>query len=221
MDVGDVMKTIKTNNLERREKMKRSMKATLFLTLVAITVALMTTFGLGVVRSEAAFEPFDLNPKLQSGEYVQKVENFVVILDASSTMSQEGKFAMAQEVARQFNQTIPDIPLEAALRTLGEDRSNETRHVYGRARYQRGAFESAIVGVRGFGATPLGKAIEAATEDLRGVPGDTAVMDYLVDHGIASYRLSATGYGLTQPIASNDTEEGRAKNRRVELKPVR
>jgi len=48
-----------------------------------------------------------------------------------------------------------------------------------------------------------------------------AVMDYLVKHGIASYRLTAKGYGLTQPIASNDTEDGRAKNRRVELKPVR
>lgn len=48
-----------------------------------------------------------------------------------------------------------------------------------------------------------------------------AVMDYLVDHGIASYRLMAKGCGFTQPVASNDTKEGRAKNRRVELKPVR
>jgi OOP family OmpA-OmpF porin len=147
-----------------------------FLMVVTITVALMSVLCLGVVRSEAAFEPVDLNPKLQSGEYTQKVDNFVVILDASSTMSQEGKFAMAQEVARRLNQTIPDIPLEAALRTLGEDRSNETRLVYGQTRYQRGALESVIVGVRGFGATPLGKAIEAATEDLRGVQGDTAVI---------------------------------------------
>jgi len=45
-----------------------------------------------------------------------------------------------------------------------------------------------------------------------------AIVDYLVDHGIASYRLTAKGYGFTQPVASNDTEEGRAKNRRVELR---
>jgi OOP family OmpA-OmpF porin len=44
-----------------------------------------------------------------------------------------------------------------------------------------------------------------------------AVMDYLVRHGIPSYRLTAKGYGLTEPVASNETEEGRAKNRRVEL----
>ncbi len=36
-------------------------------------------------------------------------------------------------------------------------------------------------------------------------------------YGIAADRLASEGAGLTQPIASNDTDEGRAKNRRVEL----
>ncbi len=36
-------------------------------------------------------------------------------------------------------------------------------------------------------------------------------------YGIAPDRLSSDGAGLTQPVASNDSEEGRAKNRRVEL----
>jgi outer membrane protein OmpA-like peptidoglycan-associated protein len=36
-------------------------------------------------------------------------------------------------------------------------------------------------------------------------------------YGVAADRLTPEGAGLTQPIASNDTEEGRAKNRRVEL----
>jgi len=45
-----------------------------------------------------------------------------------------------------------------------------------------------------------------------------AVLQALVrDHGIAPARLRAYGCGLFAPIASNDTEEGRAKNRRVEL----
>ena len=48
-----------------------------------------------------------------------------------------------------------------------------------------------------------------------------AIMDYLASHGIASYRLSAKGYGETQPIASNETEEGRAQNRRVQLRRIR
>ncbi len=41
---------------------------------------------------------------------------------------------------------------------------------------------------------------------------------YLVDHGVESGRLSFDGFGDKQPIAGNDTAEGRKKNRRVEFK---
>jgi OOP family OmpA-OmpF porin len=43
-----------------------------------------------------------------------------------------------------------------------------------------------------------------------------AVREYLVTHGIDGSRVEAVGYGDTQPVASNDTEEGRAQNRRIE-----
>jgi outer membrane protein OmpA-like peptidoglycan-associated protein len=46
------------------------------------------------------------------------------------------------------------------------------------------------------------------------------VMEYLLKKGIDKKRLSAKGFGLTMPIATNNTPEGRAQNRRVELKPV-
>jgi OOP family OmpA-OmpF porin len=45
-----------------------------------------------------------------------------------------------------------------------------------------------------------------------------AVVAYLKKKGIAENRLSATGYGITKPVADNKTLEGRTKNRRVELK---
>jgi OOP family OmpA-OmpF porin len=45
-----------------------------------------------------------------------------------------------------------------------------------------------------------------------------AVKNYVVKHfGIASNRLSAVGYGATMPAADNNTEVGRAYNRRVVL----
>jgi len=45
----------------------------------------------------------------------------------------------------------------------------------------------------------------------------TSVRDYLVKHGVEKNRITAKGYGKEQPIASNDTDEGRAENRRVEF----
>ena len=46
-----------------------------------------------------------------------------------------------------------------------------------------------------------------------------AARDYMVAKGIAADRLTTKGFGLTKPIATNNTEAGRALNRRVELPP--
>jgi outer membrane protein OmpA-like peptidoglycan-associated protein len=43
-----------------------------------------------------------------------------------------------------------------------------------------------------------------------------AVRQYLVSHGIAESRIEAVGHGDAQPLTSNDSEEGRAQNRRIE-----
>ncbi len=47
-----------------------------------------------------------------------------------------------------------------------------------------------------------------------------AVVNYLVNKGIDRGRLIARGYGSSKPIATNDTPEGRARNRRVEVKII-
>ncbi len=47
-----------------------------------------------------------------------------------------------------------------------------------------------------------------------------SAVDYIVAKGISRVRLKAKGYGEDTPIADNDTDNGRAKNRRVELKVI-
>ena len=46
----------------------------------------------------------------------------------------------------------------------------------------------------------------------------TAVMNYMISKGIDPSRLEAKGYGMTMPIESNKTEDGKAQNRRTEVK---
>ena len=47
-----------------------------------------------------------------------------------------------------------------------------------------------------------------------------AVRQYFEEQGIEVERLKATGFGQEKPIADNKTATGKAKNRRVELKPI-
>jgi outer membrane protein OmpA-like peptidoglycan-associated protein/tetratricopeptide (TPR) repeat protein len=68
--------------------------------------------------------------------------------------------------------------------------------------------------------------IEGHTDNV-GKPADNkklseqrawTVVNYLVLHGIKSKRLAGIGFGETKPVNTNKTEEGRAQNRRTELK---
>ena len=58
---------------------------------------------------------------------------------------------------------------------------------------------------------------DASADQVLSEQRAAAVRKTLIDGGIDAKRLTAKGYGLTKPVADNSTEEGRAKNRRVEL----
>jgi OmpA-OmpF porin, OOP family len=45
----------------------------------------------------------------------------------------------------------------------------------------------------------------------------SSVMIWLTQHGVAAGRMTAKGYGKTRPVADNNNDEGRMKNRRVEI----
>ena len=48
-----------------------------------------------------------------------------------------------------------------------------------------------------------------------------AVRDYMIAQGIASERITTKGWGESKPVATNETDAGRAENRRVEIIPLR
>jgi OmpA-OmpF porin, OOP family len=45
-----------------------------------------------------------------------------------------------------------------------------------------------------------------------------SVREYILSKGIAAARIISQGYGETKPVATNDTDDGRQLNRRVEFK---
>ncbi len=63
---------------------------------------------------------------------------------------------------------------------------------------------------------PLGRGAFATNWDLSTARA-LAVVRFLQDAGVDPVRLAAAGYGEFQPIAANDTPEGRSQNRRIEI----
>ncbi|MBK7945009.1 MAG: OmpA family protein [Flavobacteriales bacterium] len=61
---------------------------------------------------------------------------------------------------------------------------------------------------------------DAANQKLSEQRANT-VRDFVVKQGIDGARITAKGYGETKPVATNDTEEGRAQNRRTEVRVLR
>jgi outer membrane protein OmpA-like peptidoglycan-associated protein len=73
--------------------------------------------------------------------------------------------------------------------------------------------EIRVIEVQGHADDVGSAAVNQELSDARA----NAVMSWLVSRGIDKSRLVARGYGSTRPVASNQTEEGRQQNRRVQL----
>jgi chemotaxis protein MotB len=82
-------------------------------------------------------------------------------------------------------------------------------------------FQTTKIIVRGYtDNTPIGQSLQAAgvTDNLDlSARRAMSVVRYLVAHGVNPNLLSAQAFGATNPVAPNDTPDGQAKNRRVEI----
>ena len=72
---------------------------------------------------------------------------------------------------------------------------------------------NASVGVNGYASSEGTLDVNQKISQLRA----DVFKKYLISKGISDKRIIATGKGIDNPVASNDTEEGRKKNRRIEI----
>ncbi len=147
-----------------------------------ISTVLIGCGGQKVMKTAPSFEPY----KFDANQYVPKVDNFVVILDTSSSLADKYKEKEKAKIAKDFlgamNQTLPELKYNAALRTFGDSSSvpdKQTMLVYGPTQYSTAGFGSALNAVKGPSGTsslPLTKAINAAGDDLKSSQGPIAVI---------------------------------------------
>jgi len=146
-------------------------------------------------REQPTFKAVDLNRLVQSGDYVQKIDHFLVILDASGT-TKGAKYQTARHLVKNMNLTIPRLDLKAGLRVFGKD-GDRTDLVYGMANYTQSGFDTAIPAKGGYGQSPLGESIVAAGSDLKQASGNIALIIF--------------SDGLETGISSIDAAEGLKK----------
>ncbi|MGD9245476.1 MAG: OmpA family protein [Desulfobacterales bacterium] len=119
---------------------------------------------------------------LEADQYEPKVDNFMVILDKSSSMSYkytgQKRLTIAKDFLSAMNQTLPDMKLNGAFRTFGTSGFGEpTALIYGPAEYSKKKYQMALdAAQRAIGRSPLDAAITAAAGDLKKSQGNIAVI---------------------------------------------
>ena len=159
--------------------MKKSFSIYIYTIIFAVLFA-----GCAAQSPMTPFEAQDLNSKWQSGQFVQKADNFVILFDGSASMAEKydgrQKFHFAKEIADRMSQTIPALQLNGALLSFGhakEQSRREVKRVYGLKEYVQADFKQALDWLKyPGGGSPMETVIANASEDLKGSRGNIAVI---------------------------------------------
>ena len=149
----------------------------------AVLLLMVGTLVLGcaagqVQTPQPLFSPY----AVEADQYEPKVDNFMVILDKSSSMSWkyngERRLTIAKDFLSAMNQTLPEMKVNCAFRTFGTSGfGTPTALIYGPAGYLKKDFQGALdAAQRAIGRSPLGAAITAAAADLKESEGQIAVI---------------------------------------------
>ena len=127
----------------------------------------------------------DFKPQIMdTAAYKPKVDNFMVIFDASASMDTcyngSNRLNTARAVVRNLNRTLPEMAIKGALRSFGQDKSisgDSSALLYGLADYSTTAFQNALDRLtKAAGNSPLTYAIDAAGEDFAAASGSIALI---------------------------------------------
>lgn len=176
----------------------------LLLTATCLAAVLLSGCASQPSSSFEGFQSPDLNALLRSGQYVQKTDNFFVINDSSASMTEAytgagyrssavaSKFAVAKEILKRINHTIPEIKLTTSIRSFGFGNCLDfkfTKLNLPPTAYSKETFNSGVDALTcGSGGSPLGDGINGTSEELSTSTGRTAVL--IVSDG---YELDSDG----------------------------
>ncbi len=195
--------------------------------MIKLLVVVLSLALLGGCAS--GFKPIpaqDLNPKLKSGALVQKTNNFEMILDTSASMDeahtwmymdpdtspdqyrniQTTKIDYEQQLARLFNDTIPNLKLTAGLRDFAGERwltrPYNTKLWYGMAPYVKPDLGKSIYEINTAGVeSPLDLALDAATLDFKPLAGKSAAI--IFSDGLEMPKAVASAQAMKAALKDN------------------
>lgn len=168
------------------------MNKTLIITAV-IASALISGCASQPLSTFEIFHAQDLNGLVSSGQYVQKADNFFVLNDSSSSMTENylgvgypahqpapTKFSVEKEILNRINLTIPDLKLTSSIRSFGFGPCLSwgfTQLNQAPTTYTKSSFGSGIdTLICASGGSPLDNGIEGTSKDLATTTGNIAVL---------------------------------------------
>ena len=124
-------------------------------------------------------------------------------------------------VTRLQNAIKYTVNSDLLFRSGSSDMSKEGQEVIAKLVPQLAPFQQSKLVVNGYtDNAPIGKALQQqgiTSNEVLSQKRAEAVMAYLTAHGVKPDMIAAQGHGEADPVAANDTAEGRAQNRRVEV----
>ena len=204
--------------------------------LLCCLAALALLFGCAAPKprpAAPAFKAQDLDRALGSNQYVQKVDSYVIVLDASQSMRDpykyEGysKFDFAKEVIVRLNETLPEMELQGALRTFGHGDCMPNAPTLAINELQKHKKEKLAEGLDKVacdgGPSPLTTALNEVSKDLKDASGNIAVIVLsdgldMDDRPIEAARSMSRQFGdrlCTYSVLVGDDPAGRAFMKRL------